>query len=442
MENGPPGIYLYTSQEDLERRFRTAEARLDRPMSEIEFYRIVAPIVASAKHGHMIARPSENTFDRYWTQTPLLPLGIRILSGDAMIFRDFSGETSSLVGARLVSVNGVSATQLLRRMGESTSIDAGQAVARDRVLSGMTFNLDLATLFDMRAPFAVEVEQNGARRRVTLDGIQDLATAWAAQFPNDREVRARSPARLAFDGDTAILTIPHWDYEEDGATPAADYQAFMEEIAANNARALIIDVRDNGGGDDALASLLLSYLVDEPFQYFRCVVFKNDHFDWLSHATGESTGYAAELPNYVAPASPECAQYGSFALVNRPNLGLVAPRAPRFAGRVFVLMNAGSFSTSVEFAAHIHSTGRGVLIGEAPHGSYWSNDSGITPTIALPNSRLLVEVPLIHYLHNLRDDVPIGGVVPADRPITPSLAQMLSGADPEMDLARGLAREN
>ena len=43
------------------------------------------------------------------------------------------------------------------------------------------------------------------------------------------------------------------------------YQDAFQQMAANRTKVLILDLRDNGGGDDRLGTLLLSYLLDQPF---------------------------------------------------------------------------------------------------------------------------------------------------------------------------------
>ncbi|HEY7160517.1 MAG TPA: S41 family peptidase, partial [Acidobacteriota bacterium] len=407
---------------------------------EIDFFRIAAPVVASAKHGHMFMRLPEPTALQL-AEAPLLPLGIRIIDGRAYVLRDFSSREHSLQGAELLSVNGSATQDLVACLGESYSIDAGQLDARDRVISGLNFNIGLISLMSLGPPYRIVINQNGTKFTKVLNGIAHLEAQWRQQYPNDYEVRKRGEMRVEFpEKGIALLRIPHWDYEEEKHSPSADLQKMMESIIDKKASALIIDIRDNGGGEEALGSQLLAYLMSEPFPYYKCTVFKEDHFPWLLYGVGESADYGKLLPEYIGPVDENCRIYGNFALKNRPNLGIQQPRSPHFDGAVFVIVNAGGFSTSVEFAAHVHSEHRGILIGQPPHGSYWSNDSGITPTIALPNSGLLVDIPLIHYQHSLRNNVPIGSPVPIDRPVQLSIKSMIASDDPEMDLALQLAR--
>ena len=50
-------------------------------------------------------------------------------------------------------------------------------------------------------------------------------------------------------------------------------QAF-EKIAARGAKTLLLDLRDNPGGEDALGKLLFAHLVDQPFPYYEELTVK------------------------------------------------------------------------------------------------------------------------------------------------------------------------
>ena len=55
LEEGHSGIYRYTSKKELDRVFDQAEKSLIRPMSTLEFYRVLAPVVPVIKCGRLCA---------------------------------------------------------------------------------------------------------------------------------------------------------------------------------------------------------------------------------------------------------------------------------------------------------------------------------------------------------------------------------------------------
>jgi len=52
LEEAHGGIYRYTSKADMDRTFDRAYKSIDRPMTDLEFWWLVAPVVAHIKCGH------------------------------------------------------------------------------------------------------------------------------------------------------------------------------------------------------------------------------------------------------------------------------------------------------------------------------------------------------------------------------------------------------
>jgi hypothetical protein len=44
-----------------------------------------------------------------------------------------------------------------------------------------------------------------------------------------------------------------------------------------------IDLRDNGGGDDAFGKILFAHLIDKPFQYYAALEVKKKEFEFLKY---------------------------------------------------------------------------------------------------------------------------------------------------------------
>src|SRR5947209_3975326 len=83
LEEAHSGIYRYTPKEAMDGIFDRAEKSLNRPMDALEFYRIVAPVVAAVKCGHTgVQAPAD------LPAQPILPLNVRLIDGKAYVFRD------------------------------------------------------------------------------------------------------------------------------------------------------------------------------------------------------------------------------------------------------------------------------------------------------------------------------------------------------------------
>jgi C-terminal processing protease CtpA/Prc len=259
----------------------------------------------------------------------------------------------------------------------------------------------------IRGPFSLEVRNGRHRKAITVSGVteSDLIRSWEQLYPDDSELRKPQSAnfRVLPGGSVALMRVSHWDDPDEH--PENDLRAKFAEyfsiLDANKTKTLIIDIRHNGGGEETLGTLLLSYLAKEPFRYYKAVLANGPDFDFFRYAEGHEERDA--LPRYVAPLKVALSESlpgkptAPYELVNRPNLGLQQPSKPHFDGQVLILIDGGSFSTSAEFAAVCHSLRRATFIGEESSGAYYGDDSGITPTLVLPNTKLRIDVPLIAY---------------------------------------------
>ena len=423
LEEGHPGIYRYTRKTDLDQCFDQAEKALDRPMNVYEFYRIVAPAVANVKCGHTVVRVSPELHKG----KPRLPLVVRLLDDKIYVLRDLSGGGATLAGQEIRAVNGVAADKIVQTMLASTPGDGDVQTARLR-RSGSNFATGLIGLFGLESPYTVTLRdaKKGREHTVKLDGID------AAKL---QESRPSESATLTFldDGKIANLKINRFG----GTANKKDLKAFFRdsftEIDKKKSGVLILDLRDNGGGADELGKLLLSFLIDEPFQYYDDLVLNA-----LDFSFGKYTGQNRALPANLMQRQPN----GKYRMVKHPNWGTQQPSTPTFKGKVYILINGNSFSTTSEFLSHAHARKRATFIGEESGGGYYGNTSGPGALLTLPNTKLQAYVPLMTYYMAVRDyKAASHGVVP-DYPVKYTIDELREGRDKELELALELARKN
>jgi hypothetical protein len=450
LTSGDPGIYRYTPSATLDAGFKITRARLDRPMYAAEFYRVLAPMIAEIKNGHTQLQWPKDLREKTLATEPVLPLGVRMLGDDRVyVLRDFRSGQHDFAGFELLSVNGNSAKWITSKMGNSLSEDGDIPTSRRRDSSGLAFVENLALLLDIRSPFSIEVKKGKYRTSVKVSGIleSDLILSWKQLYPGDDEFRKPQSTdfRLLPGGSIAVMRLSHWDDPDEH--PENDlrkkFAEWFSTLEANKTKTLIIDIRHNGGGEETLGTLLYSYLAKEPFLYYKAALANGADFDFFRYAEGHEERDA--LPRYVAPLKTVLNESlpgkptARYELVNRPNLGVQQPSKPHFDGQVLILIDGGSFSTSAEFGAICHSHRRATFIGEESSGAYYGDDSGITPTLVLPNTKLRIDVPLIAYytaVNGARNQN--RGILP-DCPVRYTIQDELEGRDKGMEIALKLA---
>ena len=149
---------------------------------------------------------------------------------------------------------------------------------------------------------------------------------------------------------------------------------------------------------------------------------------------------------YTAQPGPLPAQMfeqgkdGKYHWISHPNWGINQPSKPTFTGKVFILINGVSFSTTSEFLSQAHFNKRATFIGEESGGGYYGNTSGYVPLVTLPNTKVGIFLPLVTYYMAVNGyKAAAHGVVP-DHPVKYTIEELLAGKDKEIEIALKLAR--
>ena len=109
-----------------------------------------------------------------------------------------------------------------------------------------------------------------------------------------------------------------------------------------------------------------------------------------------------------------------------------------FSGRVYLLIDGSSGSSSAEVPALRHHLGLATIIGEEPNGSYQGEVAGIIPNLTLPNSKLVIRVPLLAYHNDVMPGVRVGRGAEPTFTVSESLQDSIAGIDTAMTFAHAL----
>ncbi|MEN0050815.1 MAG: S41 family peptidase, partial [Bacteroidota bacterium] len=218
---------------------------------------------------------------------------------------------------------------------------------------------------------------------------------------------------LAFNNpnSTAVLTIKDWHnhivrkyYKQHFKKEITE---IFRQIQERNIKNLIIDVRDNQGGDTKNSKLLLSYLLDQPFEL---------------------------VEDY------KVAKNGKVVDAKGPQMGWHKVRKERFKGRLFVLINGGSFSNTGIFCSVLKKYNRAIFIGEETGGSEFVI-CGSPKTVVLPNTKVQVDIPRLQFLIKAYKLNELSGVKP-NHEIKPTIQDLINEKDVVKEFAIQLIEED
>jgi C-terminal processing protease CtpA/Prc len=207
-----------------------------------------------------------------------------------------------------------------------------------------------------------------------------------------------------FYNEAAKTSADEWD--------VAGFRAFIDkafrDFNAKGARSLIVDLRDNPGGDSLFSDVMVSWFADRPYQFFSSfkirvspdtVAANRDRIAHDAVAAGPISQRFAELY-----ASVPAGAVAEFRLPpSQPN------RAEKFSGRVFALINRRTYSNAVAVAATIQDYRFGKVLGEPT--SDMASAFGAMEHFTLPRTGIVVGYPKAHIIRP-SGDARLRGVVP------------------------------
>lgn len=103
-----------------------------------------------------------------------------------------------------------------------------------------------------------------------------------------------------------------------------------------------------------------------------------------------------------------------------------------FKGKIYVLINGGSFSASSIISSNLKGSKRATFVGEETGGAYNGTVAGRMPLIKMPYSKLKIRVGLMACIPFYKTNVEGRGIFP-DQTILTNLKDRINEIDPEMN---------
>jgi C-terminal processing protease CtpA/Prc len=435
LEEAHGGLYRFTAKPELDRQFDRTKATLDRPMSTLAFAGVVSEAIAHVRDGHMRLEYDDATTAAL-SGARLLPLRVASESGRMVVTsNDTAVDTTIQPGMELLFVNGRAVADItksiLPKLSGDGLVETGKAFRMARTFAqNYWLFVDQAETFDVTAR-----AKGGTTVKATLEGI---TTADRAKSANP--VNATMLANIAkLDGSKEAVSLQFPRGKDvghlrvrffDGDTFPASLAAAFSAVREKGSKTVVLDLRGNGGGVDLYGALLVSHFVPEPFRYFKHIKVATIR---PSFATWKASTYES-LKTGTSPASD-----GGFVVLPALHRGVEEqkPAATPFLGRVFVLIDGGTFSTAADVCAQLRSLTKATFIGEETAGAAEGNTSGLNALIVLPNSGLKLKIQMYGYWNAVTGGKPGRGTLP-DRDVVRTVGDVLAGKDSALDLAISL----
>lgn len=400
-----PDMFSVCRQEDLFRAVNRAKASLPDSVAPMQLYQAAAPVVAMIGDGHTnLGFPFNSVFT---DDLKRLPLYADIRSDRSVICRT-SLDSVIAYGDRILSINGVSADSILESMmpyvsGERPHFKLSRIHGLFPALFQMLYAAD---------SYEVVYRPKGTRKQLTHTFP---ATTWAEiikRCPPVKTEKQSEPYSYTADSINNIAVMDFRRFSDYGRmTQFAD--SMFSDLSGKNITNLIIDIRNNGGGNSVVGDLLLRYISPEPFVQMQKTLIR------VTPLTTKLIG-----SDDISP---------TFALMEANQSDFIKPvtyEEGHFDGNVYLLTSNNTFSSAASFSWTFKECGAGVVIGEETGGM--NVCYGDILRYMLPVSKLYLTISFKRFWQFRADENDIHGTMP----------DVAVPADDAMDAAMKLAKKN
>ncbi|MEJ7611950.1 MAG: S41 family peptidase [Ferruginibacter sp.] len=430
LEEAHPGLYWYSDKLTMDRYFDSVRVHIDHEMSAFDFFTFLLPVIAKVRCSHTNIHLPPNAIAKGSVPDGLLPFNFFCRNRRVFIREDFlnGGHT----GEEVISINSIPVGRIIDTLLKSLPADGFNETYKYYLLSPGAFREGYAAYFKNSGVVNIETQNavsNKLRSFRTILIKPNELPGPRKVFPPWLELKYRP------EFNAAILTINSFEIKTIRFRDSL--AGIFKTIQQKNIEHLILDIRENGGGNNENVAELFSYLTSDSFRHLNRAEMNGSNFTYDRYFT-----------NRQLPAHPEGLPEanGKYAVNNRySGTSFRQPaNAARFKGQAILLISGHTSSAASEFAALVRFHKSAVIVGEETGGGYYGGTGGVYINLVLPGSGIEARIPIVRIFNDVGQDTtrqPAGRGTLPDYTVIPTIENILSGKDIQMEAALNQIRK-
>ncbi|SMG47963.1 Peptidase family S41 [Marivirga sericea] len=422
LEETHPNLYRFTAKAKFDTVFDSIDQKITPKTTELEFFRLLSKIESLVREGHTYLLPSESLTQQLQTKK-LFPFEVTISDSIIVVKESFDKKHSSYKNREINAINGEKSEDIINQIANSTGLKSGYN--NSALLNILSFENNFAFSYyyfiDTTSTFQIHFENE----IVAIPGIDNFKGEIYPKFPKECDppfaLQIDSLKRIAI---IKITTFAYWTVSSSKKEYAETFSKYFSEIEKAGIKYLIIDVRDNRGGEEMLAAELLTYLVKKDFRIYKSA--KANTLDF-KYDLPNSSKFSFRKKDYIKTDS------GYFKIQDKV-LKTFSPKSKNhFDGQVYVLSNGGSRSAASILLSLIRFHNIGIIVGQESGGVFEDVDGRKKIKITLPYSKIQLSFPAWSFKIDVEGGDRFRGVMP-DYIVKRNIRDTQSNKDPELDL--------
>jgi hypothetical protein len=432
-------LYRFTDSLTLNRKFDQYRANLDTVHSKLAFISLVSAMVAEPGDGRMRLE-YDNATTAQSVKARMFPFRVMLTDNRLIVVYNETKEDITIApGMEIVSINGHKISRLIELLLTKISGDGYIETGKRRKLE-RNFPQYYWLFADQSDDFTVTTKDASGQAIITkVSGVPASERIANRNTNTINQKMLTAMAKLDGSKGNFSLTFPEGTSIANLRIRTFDDSRFMSEldslfslINTKKPTALIVDLRGNGGGVDEYGAALVSHFTDKPFRYFDRI--------WIRSI---APSFATWKPQTFEDLRQGTLRDVKGGYLVKPALhsgvGEQQPVAKPYTGKLIVLIDGGTFSTSADVVAILGEVNQPIFIGEETAGAREGNTSGLNALIKLPYSGLSLKIQMYGYWNALKTQNKGRGTLPTYTVVN-SITDLLNSRDRQWERALMLGR--
>ncbi len=322
------------------------------------------------------------------------------------------------IGRQVVEVNGFSADSLRKLIAKS--IKSHDALVRSNYESALAFNgfTVLQGLDDFKGKYNLVLD-GGEKVSFGMTSSRDKYSdiGGVIKYMNTNRYQSLYDTRMINDS-VAYLGIFSFQLSE---TTTEEIASFVDSVSKAKVDNLIVDVRNNGGGDAEVLSRLASLFLKDTL---HLASYGKVNSDTTYKSLKYSMNYDENMTIFGDFEGREAMQGFS-----QGDNAYYAPSADsiHYGGRLYILTNENSISAATLFPSIMVRAHRGVSVGRETRTAYHYMTAMKFADIVLPNTQQPLTIPMVQSVFDTvrNSRVPYGRGLLPDYPVELTHSEIL-----------------
>jgi hypothetical protein len=446
LQEGHSGLYYFIDQTTFDGKCDSIQKTFQENETLENYYLKLRFLITLLNHGHTRLNPPTKGNVNYkmaiLDSTKLyLPFEFIIINNQLIIKEDCSNEQLFPKYAVVKSINGVKSKDLITKMLAYIPADGINQTFKYYNLYNYYYFHHLFNLFyPDKKGISIVLESD---KRNYVDYYIELLKPRTIEnnyFKKNKKSISSYDKQLGYHTDlpkkTAYLRVSSF-YKGLIENFGQKYEPFLDsafaDIKTKKLENLILDLRDNEGGGDDYDKILVRYLSVKPTKQAKSFA-PSRQFNFIKYAIN----VPEDLKNFIANPNAFLKDETSLELKASEPQNFPIP-SNNFTGKIVILTNGGSFSASTFVVSVLYeerkNTNRKIFfVGEENGGDIYCNTlcAGLSYNIKLPNSAIVVDMPLICF-DELKKDYPKKRL--PDYEVFPTIKDLKNNKDTVLDFA-------